>query len=56
MKKKPTHGGKRKGAGRKPGKKAYVNVEPKPTKVMRIPIPLVEAVEDIIDRYNQSKQ
>lgn len=49
--KKPTHGGKRKGAGRKPGKKAFKNVKPKPTKVMRVPVPLVEAVEEMIERY-----
>jgi hypothetical protein len=51
---KKTHGGKRKGAGRKPGKKAYKNVAPKPTKVMRVPIPLVEHVQDIIIRYYES--
>lgn len=48
---KPTHGGKRKGAGRKPGKKAFKNALPNPTKVMRIPLPLVEHIEEIIERY-----
>jgi hypothetical protein len=52
--KKPTHGGPRKGAGRKPGKKAYVNTKPNPTKVMRVPLPLVEHVQDIIIRYYES--
>lgn len=50
------NGGARKGAGRKPGKKAFKNAKPNPTKVMRIPIPLVEAVEDLIERYNESKK
>jgi hypothetical protein len=50
------HGGKRKGAGRKSGKKAFKKVKPNPTKVMRIPLPLVEPVEEMIERYNDSKQ
>jgi hypothetical protein len=54
--KKPTHGGPRKGAGRKSGKKAFKNAKPNPTKVMRIPLPLVEVVEDLIERYNDSKK
>jgi hypothetical protein len=45
---KPTHGGPRKGAGRKPGKKAYKNTKPKPTKVMRIPKSKVAAVIKLI--------
>lgn len=49
-----THGGKRKGAGRKAGKKAYKNTQPKPTKVMRVPLPLVEHVQDLIIRYYES--
>lgn len=45
-----THGGARKGAGRKPGKKAFVNVEKKePTVVMRIPLSKVEAVKKLLN-------
>jgi hypothetical protein len=51
-----THGGPRKGAGRKPGKKAFKTTKPNPTKVMRIPLPLVEAVEDMIERYEESRK
>lgn len=48
MKKKP-HGGARKGAGRKPGKKAFVNVTKKePTVVMRIPLSKVAAVKKLL--------
>lgn len=51
------NGGARKGAGRKPGKKAFVNVNPKEkTKVRRIPIGLLEAVDDLIERYKESKK
>ena len=53
--KKPTHGGKRKGAGRKRGKKAFKNAKPNPTKVMRIPLPLVEAVNDLIEKFKESR-
>lgn len=45
-------GGKRKGAGRKVG--SYVNSKPKPTKVMRVPEPLVEHVEELIKNYYES--
>lgn len=46
-KKQPTHGGPRKGAGRKPGR--FVNTEKKePTVVMRIPLSLVGKVEKLI--------
>lgn len=44
MKKKPTHGGARKGAGRK---------AKEPTKVMRVPISLVEQVRRLILNYVQ---
>lgn len=54
--KKPTHGGPRKGAGRKPGKKAFKNAKPNPTKVMRIPLPLVPHVEEMIERYEESRK
>lgn len=47
-KKKP-HGGTRKGAGRKPGKKAFVNVAKKEsTVVMRIPLSMVAAVKKLL--------
>ena len=39
---KPTHGGKRKGSGRKPKE---------PTVVMRIPVSLVEKVKALIEKY-----
>lgn len=54
--KKSTHGGKRKGAGRKIGKKAFKKSKPNPTKVMRIPISIVEAVTELIQRFNESKE
>jgi hypothetical protein len=50
------HGGPRKGAGRKTGKKAFKNAKPNPTKVMRIPLPLVEVVQDMIERYEESRK
>lgn len=54
--KKENRGGKRPGAGRKPGKKAFKNVAKKEaTKVMRIPKGLVEAVEEMIERYKSGK-
>ena len=53
--KKSTHGGKRKGAGRKKGKKAFKKAKPNPTKVMRIPLPLVEPVSDMIEKFNESR-
>lgn len=53
MKKKTSHGGPRKGAGRKPGKKAFKNVKKKEdTKVMRIPLSLVKKVEAMIKRHH----
>jgi len=45
-------GGKRDGAGRKVG--SYVNSKPKPTKVMRVALPLVEPVQEMIIRYYES--
>ena len=47
MKPKHTHGGKRKGAGRKPGR-FKTTVKKEPTKVMRIPISKEQAVKDLI--------
>jgi hypothetical protein len=47
--KKPTHGGKRKGAGRTPG--SFVKaVKKEPTVVMRVPLSLVEDVKKMIQR------
>jgi hypothetical protein len=54
--KKPTHGGPRKGAGRKPGKKAFKKSKPNPTEVRRIPLPLLEAVDDMIERFNEQRK
>jgi hypothetical protein len=53
--KKGSHGGKRKGAGRKSGFKLPKSKLKERTKVMRIPVKLVEAVEELIERYNDSK-
>ena len=44
--KKTTHGGKRKGAGRKPGR-FKTTVKKEPTKVMRIRISKVDEVKKI---------
>jgi hypothetical protein len=50
--KKQSHGGARKGAGRKPGKKAFKNVAKKPrTVVMRVPEQLVEYFKQIIKQW-----
>jgi hypothetical protein len=54
--KKPTHGGKRKGAGRKPGFKLPKSQLKEKTVVMRIPIGAVEAVEDLLTSYHDSKK
>lgn len=51
--KKPTHGGARKGAGRPKLPKSKLKEK---TKVMRVPLSLVETVEQLIDRYNDSKK
>lgn len=50
---KKTHGGKRKGAGRPKLPKSKLKEK---TKVMRVPVSLVETVQELIDRYNESKQ
>lgn len=52
----PTHGGKRKGAGRKEGFRMNKSKLKEKTKVMRVPVGLVAAVQDLIDRYNESKK
>lgn len=44
---KPTHGGKRQGAGRTKG--SFVNVPKKePTKTIRVPVSKLEAVKELI--------
>lgn len=53
MRKPPTHGGKRKGAGRPKLPKSKLKEK---TKVMRVPVSLVETVQELIDRYNESKE
>jgi hypothetical protein len=54
--KKSNHGGPRKGAGRKPGKKAFKKAKPNPTVIRRIPLPLVEHVDELIERFNESRK
>jgi hypothetical protein len=52
--KKPSHGGKRKGAGRKPGWKKPKSKLKEKTKVRRIPVGILEAVDELIERYKES--
>lgn len=56
MKKKNGHGGARKGAGRKEGFRMNKSQLKEKTVVKRVPIGLVEAVDELIDRYNDSKK
>lgn len=49
--KKKSHGGKRKGAGRPKVPKAKLKEK---TKVLRVPVGLAEAVEELIERYRQN--
>jgi hypothetical protein len=49
---KQTHGGARKGAGRPKLPKSKLKEK---TQVMRVPVGLIEVVQDLIDRYNNSK-
>lgn len=51
--KKPTHGGKRKGAGRPKLPKSKLKEK---TKVMRVPVTLIDTVQELIERYNESKK
>lgn len=53
MNKQPTHGGKRKGAGRKPGFKLPKSMKKEPTVVMRIPKGLQSHVKDLVKRYKK---
>lgn len=48
--KKPTHGGKRKGAGRKKGFRMKESEKKEPTIVMRIPVSKVEAVKKLLKK------
>jgi hypothetical protein len=48
------HGGKRKGAGRKPGWKKPKSKLKEKTKVRRIPVGILEAVDELIERYKES--
>ena len=48
--KNPTHGGKREGAGRP---KLPKSRKKEKTKVMRIPLSLIETVEKLIEDYNE---
>jgi hypothetical protein len=47
----PAHGGKRKGSGRKKGFRMKKSKLKEKTKVRRIPIGLLEAVDEMIARY-----
>lgn len=49
--KKRTHGGKRKGAGRKKGFKLPKSKLKEKTKVMRVPVSLVDHVAQLIKDY-----
>lgn len=51
-----THGGNRKGAGRKKGFRMKKSKLKEKTKVMRIPVTLVESVEEMIERLQRIKE
>jgi hypothetical protein len=53
---KKKHGGKRKGAGRKPGFKMKKSLLKESTKTMRIPKGLVSHVKDLIKQYKKFKK
>lgn len=55
MKNKPTHGGKRKNAGRKTGFKMPKSKLKEKTKVMRIPVSLVKTVLKLIESHETNK-
>lgn len=56
QKKSNGHGGAREGAGRKVGFKLPKSKLKEKTKVLRVPIGALEAVEELIQRYNDSKK
>jgi hypothetical protein len=51
---KKQHGGKRKGAGRKKGFRMKKSQLKEKTKVRRVPIGILDAVDDILERYKES--
>lgn len=51
--KKPTHGGKRKGAGRKEGFRMKDSDKKEPTQVMRVPKSLVPKVKKLIKDHKK---
>jgi hypothetical protein len=51
-----TRGGKRKGAGRKTGFKLPKSKLKEKTVVRRIPVGILDTVDDIIERYKESKK
>lgn len=56
MKTTKKHGGKRKGAGRKKGFRMKKSQLKEATKVRRIPVGLIETVDELIERYKESKK
>jgi hypothetical protein len=54
--KKPTRGGPGRGQGRKKGYKKPKSKLAEKTKVRRVPLGILEAVDDLIDRYKKSKK
>lgn len=54
--KKPTHGGPRKGAGRKKGYRKPKALRKEKTKAIRVPIGALDAVYEVIERYKESKK
>jgi len=48
-----THGGKRKGAGRKKGFRIKKSEKKEPTKVIRVPLSLVKTVAKLISEYKR---
>jgi hypothetical protein len=54
--KKPTHGGKRKGAGRKTGFTLPKSKLKEKTIPRRIPVGLIDVVDSLIERYKESKK
>lgn len=56
MKKKAnSHGGAREGAGRKVGFRVKKSKLKEKTKVIRVPVIMIKAVQDMIARYKESK-
>lgn len=54
--KKPTHGGNRKGAGRKKGFRMKPEDKKEPTVVMRIPLSKIEAVKKVLGKDKPKKK